>query len=203
MPYAKKRTKTANLAKQVKSLKRVVGKPEVKTFDVTRAGTLVNRDGESIALSQVTQGDTQFTRDGGKITPLRIKGVVQVSNHASSGITWVRVVIVKAHNETAVNPIVDDVFKVGPDSNYIGSLRSVDARRKSTVIYDKTVRLSNVDGTSALFNISKKLTGEIRFSTGGSTTENGGYYLMLMSNIADLGNEPTISHNLRLYFTDN
>lgn len=198
-------SRTANLARQVLSLKRMVN-VEFKNHDnLIVTGTNVgDATGVITQLSNIAQGDTTISRDGSqcKIVSILIKGFVEI--HASATNTVVRLMLIqdKQTNEAiyATSDLLSDVSTV--DS--VVASRNLDNTHRFRILWDKQITLSNTGQGIKFFNFYKKVQILLRYDNAAaaitSLTQNS-LSLLRISNEAT--NEPGIVANIRVRFIDN
>lgn len=174
---------------------------EVKNHDVAINTSSTGVNGAITALDAIAEGDTQNTRSGSSIKPMRLTWRLNATQHTSATLTLLRMVIFRGKYEKDNEPVVSDIFP----STGVNQFKTYDKRYNTKILYDKvhifdavnTSRVKKVDGSIKLF-------GHIQYDADqadGTDHENGGVYLLLISNEAT--NAPTVVGNFRLTFTDN
>lgn len=199
--YYKKRGQTA-MQKATKALaivqkqKRAV---EWKYHDRLVTSTNITQLGTVNTLTFVPQGDTNQTRDGDKLQArhLSIRGTL--TSNGSKSTAKVRLIVFRANKENASNLLQSEIL----DNNDPNSHKSWSDRFRTKTLLDRTYDLNQqVSGTLVLksFNFNIKLNDPINFTAGTTAIENGGIYMMYLSDT--VVNMPTIIYQSRLLFTD-
>lgn len=190
----------ANRALQIASqIKRYVN-VEVKRHDrvvgpvnVTNAGILNN-------LTIIPQGDTAVQRDGisVKLMNLTIRGSLHCSSLQDA--SQARVIVFRGKQENGVGYGASDIL----ETTTVYSPKNYTERFRSKILYDERFMLNNPDGGTQQvkqFNINVKLGGHVRYSEGSNDIEDGGVYVLYISDQAT--NLPIINYYSRITFTDN
>lgn len=206
--YKKKPGRAANykaglgqLASDVMQLKRLIN-VEIKNHDLN-SSTTVPTTGTVIGLSAVAQGDGSTTRDGDSIKLLKNSLKFALTSNASTAYTTlVRVIIFRGKQENAVGYSLTDILETAD----ILSPKSYTDRFRTKVLSDRTYTVreneaSAVYTTQRQYNSNIKLYGHTQFVAGSTSIENGGLYMLLLSNQPT--NTPTFAYYNRLTFTDN
>ncbi len=209
--HTRRRTRKMSVAQQASSALRKVNKIqrsiELKHSD-TNSTTNVTDSGVSINLSNISQGDTEVTRTGDKIT---IKGInCRYDVRFNPTVTvpqTVRVVLLQAHTTDAqvtlpITDFYDIVAAAGEETlaptKWGSSIRARTLYDKSHVLFD----LANNDFQvrREFFIPSSKLRDTI-YTPGASIVEKGLLNLLVWSDEAS-ANEPIFRVNIRVVFSD-
>lgn len=203
-PYKKPvRYQVADMALQayngVKAIKRLIN-VEVKYHDVLTNVT-VSSTGSITDLSAIPQGDTVLARDGDSAKPQYFATRFYMFNDGSYGdSTIVRVIYFRAIMENGTTPAVTDIL----ESANVVALKNYTEKNRFTIISDRTFtwtpsKTGEVRSIESRFG--HRLEKHFKFVTGANTKENGGLYMLLVSNRGTL--LPTMYHNSRVTYTDN
>lgn len=170
---------------------------EIKNFDHTNTNATINTAGFIQNLFTPAQGTLSNERDGDSSKILRVSGrlVFQMNNSATK--TQIRVILFRGKQENS-NPygmgdVLETVSVVSP-KNYHDRFRT-------KIIYDKLYHLSNNGNSNLALDYNFKLYGHVNFENGTQDIENGGLYILFLSN--EPTNVPTLTSYLRTTFTDN
>lgn len=204
-------TKVANVARTAfgiaKRVYRLVNS-EMHRNELTGASINPTYNGSIVNLTNISQGDTDLTRTGLsiKLQTLRMRGNVAPSENASAPLyQQARMIIFRGKQENGVAYTASDLLATTGSFYAPNSLKNWTERFRTQVLYDKTYNLVGKSSTGPLanipFDIKLKLTGHVNYSSGSNDIEDGGLYILFISN--DLSWAPTIVYNYRLTFTDN
>jgi hypothetical protein len=155
-------------------------------------------------IADVAQGDTELTRDGGKIRAksILIKGQLNRSGTNTFPLNQVRIAIVQALTD---NRTANDVYSPS-NGNTIIAPRNLAAATQYKVLWDKTFSLTNTGGNQGVV-IDKyiQIDQHISFPPGSTTPERNSYFLMFSSGaVSGATDEFTTWQSFtRLAFIDN
>lgn len=184
------------------ALKRLVN-VERKYFDSAIADSAIASTGEITDLSAIPQGDTAITRDGDSLKPLGFQMRYKLTGDVNATFdTVVRWILFRMKHENAVVPTVADILEGSTET----SMFNFTERSRFTVLADKTHTLHVNDSTILPIMMGKtgnKLTGHMTFVTGTVNHENGGLYLLRISNQTAVANQPRWDSNQRITYVDN
>lgn len=180
------------LAKKVARMVNV----EYKFYDYTTSQT-PSSSGTIVNLFDPAQGDSATQRDGDSVKLMRVSGRINLDMHGSATTTSVRLILFRGKQENAVSYGVTDILQsasfVAPKAHH--------ERFRSKILYDKTYSLVVGHNRTLNLNWNFKLFGHVQFVVNNTTIENGGLYMLLISDEAT--NVPTVTPYLRTSFTDN
>ncbi len=184
------------------ALKRIVN-VERKYYDVTIADSAVASAGEITDLSGIAQGDTSITRDGDSLKPLGFNIRYKLTGDTNATFdTVVRYILFRMKHENSVVPTVADILEGAlPEAQF-----NFTERDRFTVLDDKTHVLHVADSTILPITMHKsgaKLTGHMTFETGTVNHENGGLYMLRISNQTAVANQPRWDSMSRVTYVDN
>lgn len=202
--YASTTTKVASAAYTALNTAKWIARfinTEVKFLDTAINTSSTGVNGAITALDSIPEGDGESARSGTSVKPMRISFRLNATQHASATLTILRLIIFRGKFERDNEPTVSDIFA----STGVNQFKVNDKKYNTKFIVDRhyifdavnTSRTKKIDG-------SYKLFGHIQFDasqTDGTDHENGGVYLLLISNEAT--NAPTVVGNFRLTYTDN
>lgn len=173
---------------------------EVK-FDETDISAGVSNSGTIYNLCDPAQGDGDNARDGNSIKLARLQarlGLTQVDANAPS--STVRLILFRGKHERGTSPTVtgaDGLLK----SADVHSPKDYTNRFSTKILMDRRYALSPATRPNIEFNISKKLFGHIQFADGTTGIENGGLYLLALSDEPTY--QPSLSGIIRVSYYDN
>jgi len=174
---------------------------EVKFLDTSINTSSTGVNGAITALDSIPEGDGESARDGTSVKPMRISFRLNATQHASATLTILRMIIFRGKYERDNEPTVSDIFA----STGVNQFKTNDKKYNTKFICDRTFIFDAVNSSrTKKIDGSYKLFGHIQYDasqTDGTDHENGGVYLLLISNEAT--NAPTVVGNFRLTYTDN
>lgn len=186
-------------AKQALSLAKKVARMvnvEYKTYDYNN-GQAIDNSGDVFTLFNPAQGDAYNERDGDSVKMVRCSGRLFITQNGSAQKTAFRVIIFRGKQENGNAYTVADILE---SASHL-SPKAVHERFRTKIIFDKLYHMSNNGNSSLVMNYNFKMFGHTQFEAGQATIENGGLYMLLISN--ESTNTPTANWWLRTTFTDN
>lgn len=209
MPYKKRYTKRtakkpfrykaadsiAGAWKAIKYIKRQIN-VEHKYADYD-AGATVLAAGTVYPLFNPSQGDGQTQRDGDSVKLQSLNLRMTISHNTSATGSYIRCIIFRGHQERAVAYTTAMLLQTAT----IDSPKTYENRFRTKILHDQTYNISNVGINSKFIRITKKLFGHVVFTPANTTIEDGGLYMLLISNEAT--NVPSANWYSRTTFTDN
>lgn len=175
-------------------------------FRITQNVTAPDNSGFVVNLTNIASGDLATERDGNSIKLMRLAGRVWITQNGSAQKTAVRVIIFRGKNERSQPYEVDDnsngmaVLDASAPQCIIAP-KLEDNKYDTKILFDKTYHMSNNGNSSILCNWNFKLFGHTTFQDQSATIENGGLYMLVVSNEGT--NTPTFNYCLRTSYTDN
>lgn len=153
------------------------------------------------SFNTIAQGDAQGQRGGDSLKPQSFEVRGHLYNNAAAGAPGViRLILFRGKNENGVAFTTTDIL----ESASYNSPLSFENRKRFTVLMDKKIVLNTNYATIASnfvsMNYSKALNGHIKYTAGTTTVEEGGLYLLSISDLAAGHQNRFIS---RLRWTDN
>ena len=198
-----KANKALNLASKVYKFVNT----EVKYFDTEQYQIAMPATGNVVGLTTVPQGDGQSTRDGDslKIMGLTIRGHV-TSDASVSKPTNLRIIIFRGKQENGVGYSLHDILEnpASASLSEVYSPKAYDERFRTKILHDKTYTINETLTTQAKgfnFSIQLKPGGHVNYSAGTTSIENGGIYMLTLSDNATY--PPKISYLSRVTYVDN
>lgn len=205
-PYKKPmRYKVADVAykayKIARTLKRFVN-TEHKYHDVinntgiSATGTIVN------LTSGIAQGDTAVTRDGSSIKLARLSLRIHLTINSNATASMARIILFRGKQENGGTYTVTDILDNGTTTYQMIAPKTRTERFRTKFIYDKTSSLSINGRRDVFLDWNFKLYGHTEYSdAAGTTIENGGLYMLYISN--ETLNNVNFTYYSRLTFVDN
>lgn len=181
---------------------RTLNKREIKTYSNAVTNASASSTGTVTQLAAMSQGDTRVARDGDDIQCRGLQIAIEaISNVASVVPTFARVVILKGVKERATAPTWASEFSATLSDHY--TWRAWESRDQYKTVFDKTVKLipaasADIDAYVRRFRI--RLRHTMRFTASTTTCEDGGLYLMVVTNQAT--DTPIVNVYSRFFFTD-
>jgi hypothetical protein len=171
-----------------------------------------------VALADITQGDSDGTRDGDSIRPLRIHGSVLVIAGNTADV-WARVLIVQWRGSSTAPTLASFLPPSGgtADSGTVATPYNHDQASQVTYLFDSGPRYIsgtssgtgvkaiplNVDIDLRRFRNRKGFMQRLQYLGGSSTSHFGAYYMIALSSVTDAsGNDPVVTSNLVLDYHD-
>lgn len=184
--------------RMVKQLKRKT-KPETKFKDYSHTEQDVLSAGNVMLYhSNIGVGTDQSHRIGDSITPQRLSGrlLFQLDSEAPENAATVRLIFYRGKQEdehsTTVTTVLEYAVLTSPLSWY--------NRSHVNIISDRTYTVGYGTNFQKLLSFNHKLTGPLKYARSESTTvENGGIYLLMISNSSD---SVSFRGNVRMTYTD-
>jgi len=194
--FADKHTGTAmkalNLAKKVARMVNV----EYKAFDSDFSGGVDNAGG-IVNIFTPVQGSNYDQRDGDSVKPLRLSGRLFITQNGSAQKTALRIIIFRGKQENQQPYTVADVLQI---PSHLAP-KATHERFRTKILYDKLYHMSNNGNSSIVANYDFKLFGHTLFANDDTEVENGGIYVLVISN--ENANFPVVNWYLRTSYTDN
>lgn len=172
-----------------------------KKYHLVGSSQDIDYSGSVFALSTITQGDTDLTRDGDSLylRSINLKGCCQLDVLATSAI--VRIMVVQWFDDST--PAVSDILS----GSYLGTVNAPsssyfhDQRNKFRVLYDRRVLLNDGNTECQIFDTKylKPSKRKIHF-TAGTTTGSNKLWLVAVSD--SISNLPTMNYVSRITFND-
>lgn len=200
--HVKRATANGALAlKMVRQLKRTMA-PEHKIHDVNFANTCTTT-GNIVNLTRlIASGIDQQQRIGKVINMTSMAMRSFVTQNSSAEKTIVRIIIFRGKQENGIAYNVDDVLQTAStaSNNCLAPVEWLN-RTRYTILYDKTVHMSNNGDSQAFFKhrIAFK-RGKVYWVAEDDNIENAGLYLLFISNEGT--NLPTFNSFVRIQYTD-
>lgn len=182
---------------------------EVKFHDAQQTQTNIDTNGNVHSLCTIAQGDGDNSRDGSsiKLAHLTIRGTLQGNANETSP-TRVRIILLRGKGERGTTPTFATTLEDITNFDAIVSPKSWNNKFNSKILYDKVFMLYpyNVgnNGSTKYFKINMKLYGHVKWETAntdGTDIEDGGLYLMMISDEGT--NMPNTTYYSRLTYYDN
>lgn len=156
--------------------------------------------GQVLNICDPAQGDTFNDRTGISIKPLRVSGRLYLTINAVATASVVRLILFRGKNENRVSYAVSDILHTASGLTWQNP-KDYQERFRSKVLYDRTYNLDKNGRDSIMLNWNFKLFGHIQFGNNDITVENGGLYLLMITN--EPTNLPTLQYTLQTTFIDN
>lgn len=174
---------------------------EIKHHDVTQVGTAIPSTGNIIGLAAVPQGDAFDNRDGSSIKVLNLTSRMSfVSSVSATSGTLVRLILFRGKQENGVGYSATDILEAAT----VHSPKNYTDRFRTKILMDQTFALNNQSTSHALTRFMtkvQKLQGHVSYDDATTNIEDGGLYMLQLSNQGV--NTPNITAHHRLTFTDN
>lgn len=172
---------------------------EIKHYDYGYLPT-VSYAGDIQALTPVTQGDTDVTRDGDRLMPIKLSVKWLINGETYSGL--IRVIIFR-WNDFSI-PTVDDILQSTGSSYSVVSPYVRDKKSNFQVLQDRVYSVSNNGGVEVRTGsyTSKKLAKkQIEYVGGTATSAKNSFYSLILSDRV-LASSPTMTAFTSLQYTD-
>lgn len=145
-------------------------------------------------LSQLSQGDTNNTREGNVIYPTSLKWRATLDMATAATDTYVRIVIFRwlSGSPSAVTDVLNTVGMT--------SFKDDNNRFRSQILYDKVINLNDAKSTSIFLQGRIKLRGLIAYDETTAAANKNSIWIATMSNEAV--NFPSFAFRSQMYFRD-
>lgn len=184
-----------DLAKKVARMVNVEYKRDIASYNSTITNT-----GVIEVLCNPAEGDTFNSRDGISVKPIRTSGRIFLLINPSATSSVVRFVLFRGKNENRVTYTTSDVLHTASGLTFQNP-KDYQERFRTKVLYDRTYNLDSASRRSMVLNWNFKMYGHIQFGNNSTEIENGGIYLLMITN--EPTNVPTVQYTLQTTFTDN
>lgn len=181
---------------------------EIKFHDVQATNTAYDSTGTIVNLSTIAQGDGDNARDGSSIKLAHLTMRMSWSSNTTDTTPQrVRMILFRGKNEKSTPPTISTLLEDTTQYDNIVSPKNWDHKFNTRVLYDRVIVLTpnaSASNQSKELVISKKLYGHVKFATNdtaGTDIENGGLYMLIVSD--ETTNAPTCTFYSRLTFYDN
>ncbi len=178
---------------------------EYKHHNLSTTATAITDAGSVTQLSNLAQGDTSTTRDGGSVKWTSLQLTYQMKIHVSATTSMVRIMIVhdKQPNQ-AIFTLADLLF----DATIVDACTSpynINNASRFNIIYDKLHALNvNSSNSTVIRKIHKKLNLKMRYDAAvGDITDQTQDSLALVLVADQATNDPVIAFSYRGRFIDN
>lgn len=193
--FAKKHEGTARKALAIaQSLQRMIN-VEYKYYFHSGALTPTST-GQVVNLFVPAQGSEYNMRDGDSVKNIRMDGSFWLLKNSSSAASLLRMIIFRGKQENATTFVTSDWLQ-----GDILSRKNITEKYRTKTLYDKTFSLNSTRNDTVNQTFDIKLFGHTKFTSGTTYVEDGGIYMLLISNEAT--NTPYFNYNFRMSYTDN
>lgn len=174
---------------------------ETKHHAYTASGDIPVNTWSTHNISDVVQGDTELTRDGGKIRAksIYIKCNVVRAPANSLVLNQVRCVLVQCLTEQRTG---NDVYNPSNGGTLVAP-RNLSATTQYKVLWDKLYNFTKGSNEGLVIDKFIKIDQHLSFPVGLSTPERNSYMFMMSSGGVSTGEESTYNLYTRLAFIDN
>lgn len=194
----------ATLAKDIWYLKGLVN-AEKKYHDGSLAYTNVDYSGTStlLSLTDISQGDSQSTRDGLSCFVRHVSINGQIVNNVSASSAIVRVIVFKDKNANPATVAVSDLLQnSGASTSVIARMKYPEARYRFQVLSDKKHTLNTAGVVHKTFAINLPMRHHVRYTgSAGTDLGKGHIYVLVISDL--LANLPICQLSWRVMYYDN
>lgn len=162
--------------------------------------TTVNTTGSVTNVFGLSQGSAWNNRTGDSVKINSITAKFRLTSHASSTNTTVRIILLRGKFERATSPTIATTL----ETSSVIAPKNHDQRFATKFLYDKTFNLpygTHLMVQTPKIRLNKIKDPHVEFTTGGSTVENGGIYMLLLSTEAT--NTPTVQYEIDTRYIDN
>lgn len=177
---------------------------EYKAYETNTVDN-IDQGGEVYSLTNgLAQGDTGETRDGISIKPMRLSGRAYIEMNVAAPTTLFRCIIIRGkneHGEIYTPQGTGQLDILDPDALGPLARKNRDNRFDTNILYDKLFTLSQSGTRAKVLDLNIRLTGHVNYEGGTTNVDNGGLYLLLISDQTEL--LPVWRSQLTLTYTDN
>ncbi len=175
---------------------------EVKHHDVIVTAFRIPLTGNVNNLAVISQGDTSNNRDGLSLKPLNLTFRATLLHRTPQDDSRVRLIIFRGKQENGIAYTSQDLL----ETDNVLSPKNYSDRFRSKILCDKTFTMNQMfDASNRSYHFEKviKMHGHVNYSEGSNAIEDGGIYIMVLSDQTLTADQPEISYYARLTFTDN
>lgn len=203
--YSKKTKSTKQIAEMaLKKVRKLERRPELKYADglITQAATNIGTTYQLITgggSGTIAQGVSFNQRIGDQVQLQKFEANFNIAWNATPTAQQIRVLLVRGHAEDSVACNYNDALQ----NSTIYALRTRHDMKKVTVLMDKVYSVNRDTGVAinkTFSRINKKLGWKALYTTAGTAPEDGGLYLMIVS---DQGADyPVFNFSYRVTYYD-
>lgn len=196
--YAKKK------AASVMTVKKMINKVQEKKFYDLIVDDATSTSGTILSLTDIAQGDTDFTRDGDQINVKSWNFRFQMTGADNSNAY--RIIIFRWNVPTNYRvPVVSDILNVSglpvtaiPNAQYVFDNKR---QKQFSVVYDKILGVAAA-GPGIIVKATKAYVNGLPISFNASTTDGEGKLFMLLLSDSNTLAHPRLSGVFRTVYTD-
>lgn len=189
-------------ANQLKKLKRVLNTEE-KIYDLTTNFSVVTA-ATVVSLLAPAQGDAFNQRDGDSVRPLNLEFKWILDNNILNTTLpfQARILIFRATGERGSIPVISDILESVTAGANIVSPHRYSTRERYNVLYDHTEHVTpgGWDNATSDGAFTTRLSGHTLYTPGATTVEDGGLYLVVVSDTTS--DAPAFRYGARTWFSD-
>lgn len=149
-----------------------------KLFDPAQGTSVSNRGGDSVKLANLT-----------------FRAIMNKSGSATN--TNLRVIVFRGNRENGTTPSVSALLQ----TTSVISPKNHDNRFDTKILFDRVFQMNDGATTMRQLNLNIKLGTHVNFSSGTTSIEDGGIYILLLSDQST--NTPQIKYYSRITYVDN
>ncbi len=201
-----KRSTAAKATLALSKVNRINRSIEMKHSDTASTGEVLDA-GLEIRFDNISQGNTEVTRVGTRITPkgLQISYRMDWDAASTKSAFQVRLIFVQCKSAIAQStPQLENILDVSTSTLETLALYKWEDSKQYRILKDVVHSLGEIGGEKVeitrKFTIPARKLREIRYTPGGVTTESGNLGVIMISNEVSVG--PVFTIAARLLFTD-
>lgn len=170
---------------------------------VDASGTIAPTYTGSVTSFTVSAGTSESQRIGSSIKPLHftLRGTIYASSVGNEQ-QYFRLILFRGKQENGVAYTASDILENTGGVYSPFSAKKYDNRFHTKIIWDKLIAVNkSTASTTKMVKFSKKLFGHMTFDGATTNVEDGGLYLLCISDVAS--NPAALNYYSRLTYTDN
>ncbi len=201
-PYGSRYARPAQRRRVTASSRPRYRQHELRAFTIAMTSD-PNTTGAVVGLCAIAQGDDTGERQGNLITIRHLKVGGTAALHVSGADTRLRMMIIRDNFGTTTRPVIADMFADATVFHQNKTrLGNPQAMARFTVLWDKCLTLSDTGRQSVCWSYSVDLNSVCLYSGSAATDEGkGALYLFIAS--SEAANDPIVTADMQIFYTDN
>jgi len=182
------------LNRVMRTVKRLIPKPEWKNSDVTQSSTIITSTATIVDLFSLSQGTGEGDIIGDKCRLKSWLYRVSITPNTTAGLNYLRLILVLDHQANGATPSAADILQAPTD--YTSPLND-DNGQRFKVLFDKTYTVDTDANGAQVDKVYRRLRALVEMS--GSAITNGLFLLQLSDQAM---NGPAVTWYSRVRYTD-
>jgi len=192
------RVKGYQLNKALKQVKRMIPRPEWKSFDVARAATTITTTATLTNLAAMSPGTGESDFVGDKVRMKSVLLRMSITPNATAGVNYLRVIVFRdKQSNVGTPPTAATLLQVA--TNYLSPLNN-DNGMRFKVMYDQTFTVDTDANGAQVQKLYRRLNYVSEFQAGVAIPITNSTYILEISDQA--ANGPSVQWYSRVRYTD-